>query len=76
MITKDQKAIKQLNPKTCAEAKEIVIHKNYQVILNAAAYAVVPMDIDTFKESAAENAQAQSLAKITATMNLIQNWSE
>jgi hypothetical protein len=53
-----------------------VIHRYYEVILNAAADAVVPMDIDTIKESAAENAQAQSLAKITATMNLIQNWSE
>jgi hypothetical protein len=62
-----------IQPQHVAEAKEIVIHRNYQVNLIAAADAVVPMDIDIIKESAAENAQAQSLAKITATMNLIQN---
>jgi hypothetical protein len=56
-----------------AEAKEIVIHRNYQVNLIAAADAVVPKDMDTIKESVSENAQAQSLAKIIATLDLIQN---
>jgi hypothetical protein len=44
--------------------------------LNAAADAVVPMDIDIIKKSESENAQAQIVEKITATLDLIQKQSK